>query len=236
MLSPGNTIARSPSLARQSGLSIVELLVGIAVGLFVLAGAATVASNQLSDNKKLLLETQVQQDMRAAMDIIVRDIRRSGYTPYARTLVRPVEASAIAPSGYKPAGAGDTSLTQVLYTYRQPSNPDPEPAIPSASDHSGFRLQSNRIEVQLGQGNFQALTDTNVVRITNFSVNVTENSVPLPTCSAPPCATATCPLPQGQSITTRDIDLQMDGEAVHDPKVKRTVQATVRVRNDEVCR
>lgn len=61
------------------GLSLVELMVGIAVGLMVVAGASFVAVNQIGDNRRLTLETQVQQDLRAAADLIVRDLRRTGY-------------------------------------------------------------------------------------------------------------------------------------------------------------
>ena len=67
------------SRQRQTGLSLVELMVGVAVGLFVVAGATLVVSNQLGDNRRLMLETQIQQDLRAAADLIARDLRRSGY-------------------------------------------------------------------------------------------------------------------------------------------------------------
>ena len=67
--------ARQPS-RRARGLSIVELLVGIAVGLFVLAGATLLVSSQLSDNRQLMLETQVQQDLRASADLIARPTPR----------------------------------------------------------------------------------------------------------------------------------------------------------------
>ena len=56
----------------QRGMSLVELMVGITVGLFIVAAATTLMANQLSDNRKLLVETQIQQDLRASMDIITR--------------------------------------------------------------------------------------------------------------------------------------------------------------------
>jgi len=62
----------------QQGLSLVELMVGITIGLFVVAAASLVVSNQLFDNRRLLLETQLQQDLRATMDIITRQLRRAG--------------------------------------------------------------------------------------------------------------------------------------------------------------
>ena len=79
-----NTVCTVP-LVRQRGLSIVELMVGIAVGLFVVAAASTLVATQLSDNRRLMLETQVHQDLRAAADIITREVRRSGYWNAAPT-------------------------------------------------------------------------------------------------------------------------------------------------------
>ena len=69
---------------RQRGLSIVELMVGMAIGLFVVAAASMLVVTQLSDNRRLTLETQVQQDLRATADIITRELRRAGHWGKAR--------------------------------------------------------------------------------------------------------------------------------------------------------
>ena len=67
-----------PALRRcvARGLSLVELMVGIAVGMFVVAAAATLVATQLTENRGLQLELQVQQDLRATADIITRELRR----------------------------------------------------------------------------------------------------------------------------------------------------------------
>lgn len=227
----------SPRRLRRRGLSIVELLVGIAVGLFVLAGATMMASNQISDNKRLLLETQVQQDMRTAMDVIVRDIRRSGFSYHADVL-QPIGAPLATPIGYQPAGAMDSS-NLLLYTYSSKATPaDNKTADASDAadgpDFKGFRLRDGVIQVQLGLNNWQALTDAGVVRITNLAATQIRESKDLPTCATP----GACPGLTGcgsPTLITRYIDLTMVGEAVHDPRVTRTLAARVRVRNDEVC-
>jgi type II secretory pathway pseudopilin PulG len=221
----------------QSGLSIVELLIGIAVGLFVLAGATMVASNQIADNKRLLLETQVQQDMRTAMDVIVRDVRRSGFSYHADVL-QPIGAPLATPIGYQPAGVMDAA-NPLLYTYSNLATPADNKTADAAvaadgPDFKGFRLQDEVIQVQLGLNNFQALTDTGVVRITRFDTREIEDPVALPTCATPgACPGLTgCGAPR---IVTRYIELEMEGEARHDQRVKRRLVARVRVRNDEVC-
>ena len=227
-------LTKSNASPRQvhRGLSIVELLVGIAVGLFVLAGATMVASNQVADNKRLLLETQVQQDMRTAMDVIVRDIRRSGYWYFADEL--PTVGFPLGPlTPYQPAGQMDASNV-LLYTYSSNWTTS-DASVPAVSDDfKGFRQHGDAIQVQLGDGNWQALTDPDAVKITSFTA-IKEDSpeINLPTCAAPPCpAVNPCGTPR---IVTRRIVLAMEGEAKHDPSVTRRVEATVRVRNDEVC-
>lgn len=224
---------------RKQGLSIVELLVGIAVGLFVLAGATMMASNQVSDNKRLLLETQVQQDMRTAMDVIVRDIRRSGFSYHADVL-QPIGAPLATQIGYKPAGVMDGSNV-LLYTYSNVATPadnkTANPADPADSpDFKGFMLEDEVIKVQLGLNNFQALTDRGVVRITELvATQVPSLPVDVPTCATPGACSATMPGCASPHVVTRHIDLRITGVAVHDPNVRRTLQTRVRVRNDEVC-
>lgn len=61
------------------GLTLVELLVGIVVGLVVLSAAGGAMMSYMrsySDNQKIL---NLNQNMRAAMDLMARDIRRAGY-------------------------------------------------------------------------------------------------------------------------------------------------------------
>ncbi len=64
---------------QQAGLTLVELIIGLLVGTIIIAGGLrvfTVVIRGQSDNVKL---TRLNQDMRAMMDIMVRDIRRAGF-------------------------------------------------------------------------------------------------------------------------------------------------------------
>ena len=65
-------LVRPSARAAQRGLSIVEMMVGIAVGLIVVAAATLMVAGQLADNRRLLLETQVQQDLRASADQAIK--------------------------------------------------------------------------------------------------------------------------------------------------------------------
>lgn len=63
----------------QAGLTLVELMIGLLIGLIVVGGGISVFSISVkgqSDNIKL---TRLNQDLRSMMDIMVRDIRRAGF-------------------------------------------------------------------------------------------------------------------------------------------------------------
>ncbi|MCA1416895.1 prepilin-type N-terminal cleavage/methylation domain-containing protein, partial [Bradyrhizobium sp. NBAIM20] len=61
------------------GLGLIELMVGITVGLIVAAGASLVAVNQINEHRRLMLEIQVQQDLRTAADLVQQELRRAGF-------------------------------------------------------------------------------------------------------------------------------------------------------------
>ena len=91
-------------------------MVGVAIGLFVVAAASMLVVTQLSDNRRLTLETQVQQDLRATADIITRELRRAGHWGKARTgsgmrtTRRPFASTPMPPSS-RPTAARSSTAT-----------------------------------------------------------------------------------------------------------------------------
>jgi prepilin-type N-terminal cleavage/methylation domain-containing protein len=66
---------------RNHGFTLVELLVAMTLGLVVLAAILNMFASQ---NRTSAVQQEVayaQQNMRAAMDLIVREIRNAGYDP-----------------------------------------------------------------------------------------------------------------------------------------------------------
>jgi type II secretory pathway pseudopilin PulG len=214
-------------MGHQHGLSLVELMVGIAVGLFVVAAASLVVSSQLNDNRKLLLELQVQQDLRATADIVSRELRRAGYWEVSQA---GIANPAIDPSA-KPIENPYLNLTAsagsgaVSYEYKRPS---------SDEGPFGFELTtSGVIRTRLtSQSGFQELTDINTLVVDTFAI-VKNDSLPIKL----PCP-ADCP---GASIdacwptvTVRGFTVTITGHAPSDTAITRTITTQVRLRNDEV--
>jgi prepilin peptidase dependent protein B len=214
---------------KQAGLSLVELMVGVAIGLFVVAGATVAVSNQLGDNRRLMLETQVQQDLRAAADLIARDLRRAGYWGAAETGVWNASSVSVASNPYAPmsAATSGTAASAVTFAYSRSSA---ENNSIDATDESGFRLSNaGVIEMRTG-GGWQALTDSNTMRVTNFQVKLEKTDVALACFNTCPVGAVNCPPTQ----SVRDFEIVIDATAVHDPNVKRSVRSMARLRNDVV--
>lgn len=225
-----------PPAHRQRGLSIVELMVGVAIGLFVVAAAAMVVTTQLGDNRRLLLETQLQQDLRATADIITRELRRAGYwkEPLAGISIAGAAPSASNPySGITntaggPEMAASAVASTVLLSYSSPVGA--ENNVVDSAEQLGFRLDNGVVQTQLGGGNWQALTDANTMTITAFtmSMNIQSNTL---SCAKACAGLANCPPTQ----QVRAITLDITGQATHDTAVQRSLRSTVRLRNDVVA-
>ena len=229
---------RNVQRRRAHGLSIVELMVGVAIGLFVVAGASMLVASQLGDNRRLLLETQVQQDLRATADIVTRELRRAGHWTRSRDGVWYADTAALRTNPYGVVSSSDdgsemadgTQASTVLLAYSNTSDELAEDQTVAANERRGFRLSGDTIQTQLGAGNWQALTDANTLRVTGFDVRMNKRPVPL-----------ACPKPcpgGGEAcwpvLEVRELQVEIRGEATHDPAVQRSVRSSVRLRNDPV--
>ena len=210
---------------RQKGLSMVELMVGVAIGLFVVAGATLAVSNQLGDNRRLMLETQIQQDLRSAADVIARDVRRSGYWANAQTGVWHAGAVAVATNPYTALTPASGVASEVRFGYSR----GVENNVLDANDEAGFRLVDGAIQMRTG-GQWQALTDNTTLRVTEFRVTLNSQAVALSCFNPCPVGAVACPPTQ----TVREAEIFIDGAAVHDPAVRRSARSNVHLRNDVV--
>jgi type IV pilus assembly protein PilW len=211
-------LSRRSARRDQLGLSLVELMVGIAIGLFVVAAATLVIVTQLGNNRRLLLETQLQQDLRATMDIVTRELRRAGGSAAALPGVWFPGSPQVARNllGAVPVKAG---FDEVQFRYRRDGDEGP----------FGFKRDGGTIRSLLG-GSWQELTDANVMKVTRFRITptVSTETVECPrACSAVPNDTACWP-----TLEVRRYTVEIAAEAQHDAGVTRSLRSEVRLRND----
>ena len=178
-------VSRTNARSSARGLTLVELLIGMGIGLFLLAGATQMFANQVNGSRRLLLALRNQQDLQSAVDLLVRTLRRNGYAD----------------------------------------------ADPGWSGDPRWRLSAGSMQMKIGKGDWQSLTDADTMRVTRFdiveaSVIQSFGSVCTPACVA---QDGSCP-----AVTTRSYDIAIDARSVADPGLTSRVRTTVRSRNDEV--
>lgn len=217
-------LMRTPPPSR--GLSLVELMIGITVGLFVVAGAAFMLTNQLHGGRRLMLETQVQQDLRAAADMVVRELRRAGFSPTAVNAAWYRGTPGVIQSGYAPIQAG---ASEVRFRYGTDSN-----NFTDDDEEFGFRLDRGVIQFRLGDGGWQPLTDPETLVIDTFTITENLQTIDLNRFCARPCIDVSTGASCGPTQTIREYEIDIAGEAARDPAVQRSLRATVRPRNDLV--
>ena len=210
---------------KQAGLSMIELMISIAVGLIVVSGVIGMFVNTAVSSAENLKMTRLNQQLRAVLDVMVQDIRRAGYRGDSITAV-----------GANPfiTGVNDLTVTGtdcITFTYDSTALDDLTAAagrgtVDAASDVFGYRREVTGgvglirsgmgAAVTLGNctaGAWSDLTDSDSVDITTLLFTVV--SAPLPPA-----------IPVARSVT-----ITLTGRLKGNATVNRTITETVQTVN-----
>ncbi len=209
---------------------MVELLVGTAVGLLVVAAAAGVVGAHQRDLRHALSEARLMQDLRTTAELVARDLRRAGYWSAAASGVR-VPGDAVAPIANPHASIVPTlaASSTVALSF---SNGNSDAASVDDSERFGFRLRGGAVELQLGAGNWQAINDPATFVVTTFRVEPRIDEVSLAAFCAAPCAVGSTVCPPRQQI--RSYTVSLAARLATDATTTRALRTSVRARNDAV--
>ena len=200
---------------RMHGFTLAEMMVGVAISLFLLTGlilAFTSASKSSSDTLRLL---KGSQDLRGAMLLMGRDVRRAGYWANATTMVG-------SKTTVNPFAAINTAVAGcILFSYDQNSN-----GALDAAESFGYRLKNGVIEARTGgstddcngAGNtWEALTEPNVNQVTALAFGLSEKAAAIS---------------GGGQMIVREVVIDAAAQLTRDASVKQTFSETIRIRND----
>ena len=115
----------------------------------------------------------------------------------------------------------------VSFRYSRDTN---ENNLVDTNEQFGFRLRNHAIEMLLGAGNWQALTDAGTLDITEFNVTPTVQEIDLHGYCTQPCPAASATCPPRQQV--RSLALVVTGRSTTDASVTRSLRSNVRLRND----
>lgn len=210
------------------GASIIEMMVGITVGMIVLAGALTLFVGNLTSARRLAAEMRLNEDLRAAAEIVARDLRRAGYWGNAIQGTLAIgTGSATTSNPY--AAMSFSSASNVAYGF---SRDAAENNTYDAAEHFGFRLSSGTLQMQTSTGTWSDLTYGSAVLVTAFTLTPTQTTLPLGYLCPTACAagSANCP-----TTTVRRIAVTLTGRSIADPSITRSYSTVVRVRGDQLA-
>lgn len=214
---------------KQNGVTLIELMIGLLVGTILIAGIAVFYSNNSKINSQLLYTIRLEYEMNTAMALMKKDIRRAGYTSAATALLGTGNVNP-----FMVTNVSDISVPAsncILLTYDLNKN-GVLPALGTAGsdDRFGYRLNNQVIQIRPASdaefacdaANWDNLTNPRILQVTNLAFVLTEDTVPLDPAD-----------PTGQSITIRDVTIDMTARLTGDNTIQRTISSHVRVRNDK---
>ena len=121
---------------------MVNILVGLAMGLGVLSAAVFWVHFQWTQDRKILESSHAQQETRAMMDTMVHDIRRANFQSIGIAPTTHSETNCLSPFCGAPE---DFQVTpqQILFSIDRNEN-----GLKENNECSGFRLNGNQIQTK----------------------------------------------------------------------------------------
>lgn len=212
-------------------------MVGITIGMVILVATTWIGGSQLLDQRNLVQQAQLQQELRLIAETISRDITRAGYWGRATMAVWP-DAAALASAtdnpyaAMEPSQGASTGITYSRSTDEDGDQPvESEDGVIDGIEQSAFvyNADDKTIEMRLSNGRFQALTDPSVIVVTAFDVDIEVVALPVP-CGTGCVASG----PDGAQLLQclRTAAITIEAHLASDPAVTRSTTVNARLRND----
>ena len=224
---------------RQAGMTLMETMISLALSLVVTSAMVVLMANSLGSASRIILMTQLTDELRNTMSMLTRDIRRANYSVNAAYCYANADCGLeVATEQFADIDVSDGTCV----SFGLDRDFDGVSATDSAG---GFRLWPMVIDGQSRGAMFMwigdnsvdcsvdpdpsdvnspwvAITDPEFVNITTFVANDADSFTGSITGEA------------GATITqrTRQILVQIEGELVRDPRITRRIEDVIKVRND----
>ncbi|RUO78347.1 prepilin-type N-terminal cleavage/methylation domain-containing protein [Pseudidiomarina taiwanensis] len=201
-------------LSKQRGLSLVELMITVGLGLVLMAALTSVFSNTLGVNSRSLTFSQLQEETTAVMELMVSDIRRTGYHAGAANIIIAPDntVTAFSDSVVISAFSDEAGSSCILFKYDINGNGVDD----GNSEAFGYRLATGQIErrqssASCTEGGWQDLTSTAMVNVSALTFTLTEQI--------------------SADMTEQRVNIVLVAQAATDPTLQRTLTTDVVLRN-----
>lgn len=226
----------------RHGFSLVELLIATTIGLWLMLGAIQLIGHHLASHRAQVRELRLNQELRAAAEVMARDLKRAGHWDKAFISSDAPEVPRSPQDNPFALATPDsrTALNSLEYGY--------ERTLATAPDAFGFRHQVSggvgMLRMKNAAGGWQPLTDPSVVNITQFQITPFVQTIELWTsCTcrfsphkSPDCDdTALQEHPGRPRLHLHHVEVVLTGVATGDSDLSRTVRESIHIGNQVVA-
>lgn len=210
------------------GVTLIEMLVALAINTVLLLAITTLYGSNFSYFNQAVNADVLTQQLQLNLDIMASEIRRAGFWSNASTGLN----SGSNANPFMVTGSTDITITGgncILFTYDYNKNGSlPSIAAGSNDERFGFRLVNQILQTRppgatfacnAATNNWENITDTSTIEITNLSFTLTQETVPVGAAS--------------DYMIIRRVDISITGRLTEFPTVTKTLTAQVRIRNDK---
>lgn len=210
----------------QKGLTLIEMMIAMVLGLFVTAMIITVFSTSVRSNVQNMKMIRLNQELRGAMTFMVDELKKTGYS------ADPTNPAFMASFDVTNIVSGSRSC--ILYSYDLDNDGNRD-----ADERFGFGLDPATDQIRWANDAAKAdcptfgesITDANMAEITTLDFNFDGSANNNGAVEIETLTTLTGVSVYDLTITlTGTIDLPHDS-ATNDPR--RTITETIRIRNED---
>jgi type IV pilus assembly protein PilW len=199
----------------QQGLSLVEMMIAIMLGLFLVLGLLTFLVNYVKFNANTAKAIRLSQELRSTMEFMASDIRRAGSWGTAQLGI-----------GAAPVVNPFATITAstpgcILYSYDQ--NLDGSLNSSAPDERFGFLLDGGAVKMRSGSSSYSCAVSSNWGLVTDV------NSITITALTFTVSSVATA---SNTRVIVRDVTISISGKIKNDPSMTQSLQQTVRIRND----
>lgn len=225
---------------RQAGASLMELMIGLALSAVVTSSMVVLMGNSMGSATRITQMSKLTDELRTAMSMMSRDVRRANYNANAIYCFAnsqcgdpELDGSAIQAADISiDAGADPCFVFGLDRNWDGNADNDGGGAFRQVTENQVGRIEmwigSTTPTCTGGDGDWLPLTDPEIVNITEFRV---DNSEAVGTYEQE-LIEQVDGVEQVLIQRVRFVQLEIGGELIIDDSISRTVQDTVKVRND----
>ena len=203
----------SPKEHMEAGFTLIELMISIVIGLIILAAVIGMFVTMIKSDNDNLKAIRINQELRAAMSLITRNIRRAGANQNA-AVDSPTNPFSVAGGTRLTLAANQQGIANSCITYSYDANDGSNELYGYRRDSEHGTIEARANGALCNDDHWSMVTDdhlNNITALTFTDTTVTQSGV-----------------------NVRQITVTLSGQLRSDATVTRTLTETVKVRNDEI--